>query len=151
MYDDAKLTPEETKQAKEFLSQLDQAKSNLKEFAQEPTANILGNEQELDLIKYNLLIAIQATIDTCYHFVAKTDTLAPKDYAYCFELSARLGIIDNGLVADLEDIAHFRNVLIAGNANNELICDVLKNKLTSLDNFEKEIICFIENCRPFNI
>ncbi len=146
-----KLTREEKKQADSLLGGLARARSNLKEFAQEATAEILGNEQKLDLIKYNLIVAIQAAIDTCYHFVAKSDHLAPKNYAYCFELSASFGIIDTDLAKDLKGMAHFRNLLVSGDVDDELVCNVLKNKLTNLDSFEEQIRCFVEKCRPFKV
>ncbi len=145
------LTQEEKDQADYLLGGLTQARGNLEKFAQEPAAKILGNEQKLDLIKYNLIVAIQAAIDTCYHFVARAANQAPKNYAYCFELSASFGIIDADLAKDLKRMAHFRNLLVSGDVDDELVCDVLKNKLTNLDSFEEQIRCFVEKCRPFRV
>lgn len=143
------LTQAEKEHSDSLLKQLDQARSKLKIFAQEPIDELLNNEQKLDQIRYNLIISIQATIDICYHFVAKLDAQPPKNYAYCFGLSASVGIIDKALVNDLEQMAHFRNLLITGNADNELVCDVLYNKLAYLDAFEEQIQCFVDKCRPF--
>ncbi len=148
---EVELTQEEKDHAGSLLVDLDRSRAKLQELAQDPITNILGNEQELAQIKYNLIIAIQTAIDTCYHFVAKLDSQAPKNYAHCFNLSAKLGIIDLDLVKDLEHLAHFRNLLISGDTDDELVCDVLKNKLTSLDIFKEQVQCFIAKCRPFKV
>lgn len=63
-----KLNPEKIKVISEEIRK---ALDSLKEYAQLQESEILVNKTLLNAIKYNFIVAIQATIDLCNHIVAK--------------------------------------------------------------------------------
>jgi uncharacterized protein YutE (UPF0331/DUF86 family) len=128
-----------------LLGELHEARGKLKGLAQISINELLADGQKIDLIKYNLIIAIQSAIDVCYHIVAKSENRAPEDYADCFLQLAQLGIIEDRFAQNLKEMARFRNLLVHmyGKVDDKRVCQILKDNLTDLDRFEEQIKGFV--------
>ncbi len=75
-------------------------------------SEVISNTDYLGSLKYNLIVAIQAAIDICYHVVAQKGTIAPQNYGDCFMNLVGLGVLEKDLGIRLVDMAKFRNLLI---------------------------------------
>ncbi len=129
-----------------LMGDLHKARGKLRRLAVFTVDELLADEQKLDLIKYNLIIAVQAAIDICYHIVAKSESRAPQDYADCFVQLANLGIVDKKFARNLQEMARFRNVLVHmyGEVDDNRVCRILKDNLIDLDRFEELINDFVQ-------
>ncbi len=126
-----------------LLGELREARSKLENLAQKPDSEILADY--IDNVKYNFIIAIQASIDVCYHIVSKSEGYTPQDYGDCFVRLAEMGIIQPDYARSLKKMAGFRNLLVHvyDKVDNNRVCHVLKNTLGDLQQYENQIEGFI--------
>ncbi|MBI5788054.1 MAG: DUF86 domain-containing protein [Candidatus Schekmanbacteria bacterium] len=124
----------------QFISEMNEALKSVKSILESSTEDIIQNKMQLDILKYNLIIAIQATIDICYHVSGKLG-MAPQSYKDCFKNLTELGIIDKYLSKRLEDLAGLRNILIHlyWKVDNALVCKTAKENLDCFPLFVKSL------------
>ena len=72
----------------------------------------LASQDTLDIACYRLLVAIEAALALCYHVSARQLRETPDDYAACFALLGRAGLIPVTLAERLQRMARFRNLLV---------------------------------------
>jgi uncharacterized protein YutE (UPF0331/DUF86 family) len=84
----------------------------LQKFREMSPEEFLADRDSQDIASFRLIVATEATIDTCLHISAKRLKLVAEEYAACFHLLAEHGLIATTLATRLAQMARFRNVLI---------------------------------------
>lgn len=101
----------------------------------------LSDDDKLDSGKYNLIVAIEGTIDICNHIVARMGGRAPCDYADCFEILGELEILPDEFVGRLKKMARFRNLLVHlyWQVDNKRVYQFLKKDIQDLKDYLKAV------------
>lgn len=100
----------------------------------------LNDQDLLDIASYRLLVAIEASLNLCYHVSAKKLKKIPREYAECFVILTENEIIPKELGDELIKMAKFRNMLVHvyWKIDYEIVFDIIQNRLDSLRQFSKE-------------
>lgn len=92
--------------------------------------------------KYNLIVAIEASIDICNHLISKNSYRAPDSYSDSFYVLAENKIISHDLVDDkLAAMARFRNRLVHlyWDVEVDALYNILQNNLVDMKEFLDQI------------
>ena len=78
----------------------------------------------------------------CNHIAARRGGRAPQDYADCFAVLLEMGVIEEGLAKNLQQMTRFRNLLVHvyGQVDNRLVYQVMQEDLDDLDAFQQAIL-----------
>ncbi len=98
-----------------------------------------------DIACYRLLIAIEASLNLCYHVAAKKLKKVPGEYAECFTFLVEAGIIDSELGARLQKMARFRNLLVHmyWKMSFETLYEIIQKHLDDLRHFSQKIASLV--------
>jgi uncharacterized protein YutE (UPF0331/DUF86 family) len=77
-----------------------------------PQERFLADQDTLDLTCYRLLVAIEAALQICFHVSAHRFKQIPSEYAECFGILGREGVLSAELSRSLQQMARFRNMLV---------------------------------------
>ena len=91
--------------------------------------------------KYHFIVAVEAAIDLCNHIIAKNNYRTPEDYSDTFRVMGEAKIFSGDFVTNLIGMAKFRNRLvhIYWDVDDETLYKILRNNLTDLERFLKEL------------
>ena len=92
--------------------EIDSSLSRLEEFRRLSREQFLSSQDGLDVACYRLLVAIEAALALCFHVSAKRLQQVPEEYAGCFSMLERAGLIPADLSIRLQQMARFRNLLV---------------------------------------
>jgi len=100
----------------------------------------LADEDSQDIARSRLLIAIEASLNICYHATARYLQRVPEDYGQCFTLLADAGMIPGGLGRRLSSMARFRNRLVHlyWDIDYSQVYDYMQADLDDLESFSRE-------------
>jgi len=131
---------------KTLSEEVRRAIDNLSEYSEIPDTEILSNKTILNAVKYNFIVAIQATIDICHHIVARLAGRVPDEYGGCFLILKDMGCIDADYAIKLKSMAGFRNVLIHlyHEVDDTRVVRHLKEDLWVIEDFLKVVKNLIE-------
>ena len=120
------------------LKRLEQIKGKSKE-------EFLKDSDMQDIACYRLLIAIEASLNLCYHVAAKKLKKVPGEYAECFTFLVDAKIIDPELGSRLQRMARFRNLLVHmyWKVNFDTLYEIIHNQLDDLRHFSQMIASLI--------
>ena len=109
----------------------------LERIAAIPKDSFLADQDTRDIASYRLLVAIEASLNICYHVCSKQLTKVPENYAQCFELLGEAGIISVELSNTLQRMARFRNLLVHVyyHVDDEQLYEIIGNHLGDLRQF----------------
>jgi len=95
--------------------------------------------------KYNLIVAIEGTVDLSNHIISKNGFRTPEDYADTFRVMEEKGIFDTEFTSSLIQMARFRNRLvhIYWDIDDAGIYRIIKTRLLDIRRFLKEIGNFL--------
>ena len=93
-------------------AEIEQSVQRLEKLAARPLADLLADQDALDVACYRLLVAIEASLALCYHVTARRLRRTPEDYADCFAALGEAGILTGDLTERLQRMARFRNLLV---------------------------------------
>lgn len=98
---------------------------------------IAADVREERFVEHSLQLAIQAALDVASHVVSDEKLGEPRSNRELFELLVKAGILPLDLLAPLQAMAGFRNVLVHGYDEVDLaiVRDVLARHLVDLDRF----------------
>jgi len=98
-----------------------------------------------DIACYRLLIAIEATLNLCYHVAARKLKRVPGEYAECFAILSESGILQPELAGRLQGMVRFRNLLVHlyWKMNYEKVYEIIQSNLNDLRQFSKAIAALI--------
>ena len=116
-----------TEKIQTLIGECRKATSQLRQYGSAPRDEILASDEKLGSLKYQFIIAVEATIDLCQHISAKGFNEVPESYADCFVVLQQKSVIDSELAAEMSDLARFRNVLVHlyWRVDNEKVLDKL--------------------------
>jgi uncharacterized protein YutE (UPF0331/DUF86 family) len=89
--------------------------------------------------------AIAACLDIGRHLIAEEGFRYPEENKEVFRVLAEEKVIPPDLLARLEDMAGFRNVLVHGYAriDNRKVYDILQTRLGDFDEFARAIVAYL--------
>lgn len=118
-------------------SDIREALSYIRERVEGTVDDFLADPDRVNGVKYQLVVAIEAALDICYHMVAKEVGGAPESYADCFRMMAEAGIIPETLGKRLVPMAKFRNLLVHRYAevDDERVHEICRESLGVLDEY----------------
>ncbi len=121
--------------------------SELKRLSSTPRENFLSEPDKVGSAKYHLLVAIESCIDIAHHFVATYRFRRPTDYADAFKVLVEEAILPQELLATLQNMAKFRNLLVHQYAkiDNSRVYEFLQNNLQDFDAFARHVAAQVEN------
>ena len=104
--------------------------------------SFLKDQDTRDIASYRLLVAIEASLNICYHVCSKQLTRVPENYAQCFELLGEAGIISVELSSTLQRMARFRNLLVHVyyHVDDEQLYEIISKHLGDLRRFCNSIV-----------
>ena len=104
--------------------------------------SFLKDQDTRDIASYRLLVAIEASLNICYHVCSKQLTRVPENYAQCFELLGEAGIISVELSSTLQRMARFRNLLVHVyyHVDDEQLYEVISKHIGDLRRFCNSIV-----------
>ena len=87
--------------------------------------------------KYNLIVAIEGSIDICNHLISANKLKAPNDYADSFKVLGETGVFEEAFMQRLIEMTRFRNRLvhIYWNLDDELIYKIICEDLKDIEQF----------------
>lgn len=91
---------------------IQKAMDRLSEFTKIDKNSFLSNEDFIHIARSHLLIASEASINICYHIVAKKLKRAPTEYSSCFDLLQRHNLISKDLALYLIKLSGLRNRMV---------------------------------------
>lgn len=123
------------------VEDIQQSLERLKQVQEWPRAQFLADQDTLDITCYRLLVAIEASLQICFHVSAQRLQRVPEAYADCFALLGEAGIISQDLSQNLQQMARFRNMLVHvyWDIDYELVYNILQNDLDDLRAFVRAI------------
>lgn len=98
------------------------------------------DDQDLrDIACYRLQVAIEAALALCYHYAAKNLQQVPEEYAECFRVLEKSGLIHAPLSENLRKMARFRNLLVHmyWKIDYEAVFEIIKLHLQDLREFSE--------------
>lgn len=93
-------------------AEIEESVTRLEQIARLSRDRFLADRDIMDIACYRLLVAIEAALALCYHVSARRLRKAPEDYAACFGVLLDGGLLAADLVARLQRMARFRNLLV---------------------------------------
>lgn len=93
-------------------AEIEESVRRLEQFQSMPLEEFLASPDAKDIACYRLLVGIEASLALCYHVSAKLLREVPEDYAQCFSVLGRAGLISDDLATRLQPMARFRNLLV---------------------------------------
>lgn len=115
--------------------------------------------RDLDILRHDLTerwaverglqLCVQSVLDIATHLAASAGRDAP-DYATAIDELGRLGIVPAALANKLRPLAGFRNVLVHGYINLDLVRvhDVLNRHLDEVREFAREVNAYVTRSEP---
>ena len=125
--------------------EIEESLERLERIRTKPKEEFLKDSDIQDIACYRLLIAIEASLNLCYHVAAKKLKKVPEEYAECFTFLVDARIINAELGARLQKMARFRNLLVHvyWKMNFETLYDIIQNHLDDLRHFSQKIASLV--------
>jgi len=122
---------------RQIMGEINAALRKLEGYAGIAEEEFLSNPEKLDGAKYNLIVAIEGTMDICSSIVARAGGRAPRDHADCFQVLGELAFLEEGLVERLKRMAKFRNLLVHlyWKVDDKKVYSILKEDLRDIRHY----------------
>jgi uncharacterized protein YutE (UPF0331/DUF86 family) len=112
-----------------------------------PTAADLAADQDaLELVSFNLMLAVQACVDLASHLISDEDWPPVDTYAEAFQRLHEHGVLSRETADVLGRAAALRNVVVHGYADVDpnLIHEAAAHGLADLERFAREVGAWME-------
>lgn len=122
-------------------AEIEDSLNRLEEFRSVRREVFVANRDMLDIACYRLLTAMEAALAICFHVSAKHLHQVPEEYAGCFEVLQKAGILQADLAERLQHMARFRNLLVHvyWKVDYEQVYDLIQDRLADLRAFSAAI------------
>jgi uncharacterized protein YutE (UPF0331/DUF86 family) len=126
---------------RQIIGEVNSSLHKLSKYSSLTEEEFLASEDKVDSAKYNLIVAIEGSIDICNHIVARAGGRAPSDHADCFAVLGELDMFSPEFIEKLKSMAKFRNLLVHlyWKVDNEKVFQILKEDIQDIKNYIKEI------------
>jgi uncharacterized protein YutE (UPF0331/DUF86 family) len=130
---------------RKLISELTNALRELEDLKNREEGEFLGHSHLVSSAKYNLLIAIEATIDISNHVISRRRYRTPEDYADTFRVMGEVGAFPEEFLKNLMDMARFRNRLVHlyWTVDKKEIYKILQDNLSDFEKFLEYLGKFI--------
>lgn len=120
-----------------IMSEIILALKRLDDLSNKEKKEFLNSPHLIGSAKYNLIVAIEGSIDICNHLISANTLKAPNDYADSFKILGETGVFEESFVQRLIEMARFRNRLvhIYWNLDDELIYTIICENLKDIEQF----------------
>lgn len=108
-------------------------------------AEFAADPHKVGSAKYNLIVAIEGTVDLSNHIISKNGFRTPEDYADTFRVMEEKGVFDAEFTGSLIQMARFRNRLvhIYWDIDDAGIYRIIQTRLQDIRRFLREIGNFL--------
>lgn len=109
-------------------------------------ASLAGDRDALDLVAFNLMLAVQSCADLAGHVIADEGWAAPASIAEGFDRLAEHGVVSAEVAAALRRAVRFRNVVAHGYAGIDVAAahSASTAGLADLDRFAREVAHWLD-------
>jgi uncharacterized protein YutE (UPF0331/DUF86 family) len=131
-----------TQKLKEYTNELRQAKDITWEKYQK-------NMRDRAFVERYIHIAIQTVFDIANHIISYEEWKEPDTYRETFSILASHGVLPDEKVADYQNMASFRNMLVHHyeSVENEVVFGIFKNRLGDFDLFRRCILEYLKKVK----
>lgn len=129
-----------------LLRSLDERVARLRESAE--AADERHSAQWLDAVKYQLITAVECTVDVAHHFTSSEGWGSADSNAAALRLMGDHGVIDDELARSLARAVGFRNVLVHRyvDVDDAVVVDAL-TRLADFDRFVTQVGRWLDDNR----
>lgn len=126
------------------LAALHEALANLRRHAGRTADELRANADLRWTVERGLQLCVQNVLDIASHLVAAHGLDAP-EYATAVDRLAEIGVLSLEFAADMRQLAGFRNVLVHGYLQVDVVVveRVLKEKLSDLERFSDGVDAYL--------
>lgn len=127
------------------LAELDARVARVRAHRRASPDELASDRDALDLVAFNLMLAVQAACDIAAHVIADEGWTAPATVAECFHLLAEHQVITPATATALRRAVGFRNVVEHGYAGIDVRATYAASTagLDDLDRFAREIATWL--------
>jgi uncharacterized protein YutE (UPF0331/DUF86 family) len=131
------------------LGELDARVARVRAHRRATAAELAADRDALDLVAFNLMLAVQAACDLATHLIADEGWTAPPTAAEAFQRLADHQVVTAKTVAALRRAVGFRNVVAHGYAGIDVHATYAASTLglDDLDRFAREVAAWLTS-RP---
>jgi uncharacterized protein YutE (UPF0331/DUF86 family) len=130
---------------RKITSEVLSALQRLEELGKLSEAEFAADPHKVGSAKYNLIVAIEGTVDLSNHIISKNGFRTPEDYADTFRVMEEKGVFDAEFTGSLIQMARFRNRLvhIYWDIDDAGIYRIIQTRLQDIRRFLREIGNFL--------
>lgn len=131
--------------AQRKLAELDARAARVRAHRRATVAELAADRDALDLVAFNLMLAVQAASDLASHLIADESWTAPPTVAECFDRLAEQQVVTAATAAAMRRAVGFRNVVAHGYAGIDVAAThaAATRGLDDLDRFAREVATWI--------
>jgi uncharacterized protein YutE (UPF0331/DUF86 family) len=132
-----------------IVGEINAAFSKLESIKKLSKEEFIASPEKIDAAKYNLIVAMEGTIDICNHIAVKTGGRAPMTYADCFSILEDIKLLAPEFASKLKQMAKFRNLLVHNywKVDNEKVYDIIIHDISSIGEYLKAVDSYIQQYR----
>jgi len=130
---------------RKITSEVLSALQRLEDLGKLSEAEFAADPHKVGSAKYNLIVAIEGTVDLSNHIISKNRFRTPEDYADTFRVMEEKGVFDTEFTGSLIQMARFRNRLvhIYWDIDDAEIYRIIQTRLQDIRRFLREIGNFL--------
>jgi uncharacterized protein YutE (UPF0331/DUF86 family) len=130
---------------RKITSEVLSALQRLEELGKLSEAEFAADPHKVGSAKYNLIVAIEGTVDLSNHIISKNGFRTPEDYADTFRVMEEKGVFDAEFTGSLIQMARFRNRLvhIYWDIDDAEIYRIIQTRLQDIRRFLREFGNFL--------
>jgi uncharacterized protein YutE (UPF0331/DUF86 family) len=130
---------------RKITSEVLSALQRLEDLGKLSEAEFAADPHKVGSAKYNLIVAIEGTVDLSNHIISKNGFRTPEDYADTFRVMEEKGVFDAEFTGSLIQMARFRNRLvhIYWDIDDAGIYRIIQTRLQDIRRFLREIGNFL--------
>jgi uncharacterized protein YutE (UPF0331/DUF86 family) len=130
---------------RKITSEVLSALQRLEDLGKLSEAEFAADPHKVGSAKYNLIVAIEGTVDLSNHIISKNSFRTPEDYADTFRVMEEKGVFDAEFTGSLIQMARFRNRLvhIYWDIDDAGIYRIIQTRLQDIRRFLREIGNFL--------
>lgn len=127
------------------LAELDDRVARVRAHRRASRDELASDRDALDLVAFNLMLAVQAACDLAAHLIADEGWTAPPSVAECFHQLAEHQVISAATAAALRRAVGFRNIVAHGYAGIDIAATHAASTagLDDLDRFAREVATWL--------
>lgn len=127
------------------LGEIEARVGRLQELRPRSVDELIGSRDRLDLVCFNLFVAVQSCLDLASHVIADAGWAPPATMGDSFRVLAEHGVIAQGTAEALARAAGFRNVVAHGYATLDasLAFTAATDGLDDLQRFAGEVASWV--------